>query len=991
MSDQFFGRETELEELKSIWKQVRAEKRPQVVNYIADTGFGKTRLIQAFYQWLSTDPGQGDGKGDEGYWPVDLGTGRQRVVNPPIERFKAFDLKNRRIPWLWWGMYWTDAHDDVRTALVHTSSFLDAHLKMLELNRSGDKAALNAVKDVAVDLIKTGAEAVPVLGTLVKTTELLYKLGKPLLDNQEKRNRAEKGAAYDQDKHLETLASELLERLETTFESTKREVPMVLFLDDIHFATDVSKDEKTLHFLYRMLIKASLSKWPLLVITTHWKAPWQAHLNVTLHSSLPWRGIEEVIKKDEELSGLITFHDMMLIKLPSNTMREIAIDHLPGLSEKDLTAIFDKVDNVRWLIEVLKALKDIRENFENNDCKNSLSLSGLNRLDTYLAQQNYIGVIRQRLQGDSMHDVRQVLGATAWHANGLDFVGPLADAFESRLIEKGLINSSSDGARVMSILRQAINPASLIEGELSNEKLSSLIRFPERGYLEVARELFDVNHVKELSLTLGQRVIEWMEPDRSGKTLWREFEDHETQKVFLGIAVDVLGRLQPHLSQEQEKQLSVVEAELRKQLTKGRLTKDQYEQDLKEAKASLLAQSSCIGLDNAGKYQAISIAELSSILYKEEDSRAWKLAYQLSAHECVHAAREKIDKRAKLAVFSTWEENKDCWPTLRVWIDADLEIEGLNNDSADPDYHAALLRRKSDLDHKEGDTESARRGYQQCLDLAERKIWELGKTAAHLREKAIALERLAALDSTDIARLRYRHCLSTWESLRSEYGETPERLTGLCSALVGLADLDKDSKYIDAARNGYQKALEYAEHIICIYGSSPEYLRDKTIPLERMVNLELDGGNLTAAKELIEQIRIIDVQLLRELGETPMRLRDSMVFLEWTATIDQRSSDIEAARNKYRESLGLHDKLISAYGETWERLHDKAGTLKQLANLENQSGYARCARALYQECLELWERLRTEYGDTPERLHGKLDMQFKIKDIDSRASVDGSK
>jgi len=64
----FVGRETELEALRSAWQLAKAGKS-QVVTLLAESEFGKTRIAQEFYEWLSTHD---DALEDEGYWPDTL-------------------------------------------------------------------------------------------------------------------------------------------------------------------------------------------------------------------------------------------------------------------------------------------------------------------------------------------------------------------------------------------------------------------------------------------------------------------------------------------------------------------------------------------------------------------------------------------------------------------------------------------------------------------------------------------------------------------------------------------------------------------------------------------------------------------------------------------------------------------------------------------------------------------------------------------------------
>ena len=64
----FCGREKELQCLIDKWKLVAHSKnlKPQIVAFTAEQGLGKTRLLQAFYEWLSQHE---DAKYPDGYWP----------------------------------------------------------------------------------------------------------------------------------------------------------------------------------------------------------------------------------------------------------------------------------------------------------------------------------------------------------------------------------------------------------------------------------------------------------------------------------------------------------------------------------------------------------------------------------------------------------------------------------------------------------------------------------------------------------------------------------------------------------------------------------------------------------------------------------------------------------------------------------------------------------------------------------------------------------
>ncbi|WP_417422028.1 AAA family ATPase [Halomonas sp.] len=531
----FIGRSTELQQIKDHWKKA-CKGQPQVVNLIADTGVGKTRLVQAFYESLSTELKQGAGVSNRSYWPGSLGTDRQRNVNPPRESFTAFDLKNDCIPWLWWGMYWTQDNGENDCALRRFHDSLDVHLSMLELQRNGLRNNLTAVsdtlKDEALDfvtgLIPGGSQALSV-----------FDLAKKLHGHQKAQKEAQKGLASQDKKRNNALANSIIERLQVVFNSKQKgisQVPMVLFLDDIHFATDVSLDGFCLQFLDRLLRQAAQEQWPLLILATHWKGPWQAHRSgVSLEEGKPWRRI--VLGIDGAQNDKIPdVHTLELSNMPRDDLHRIANAMLPGLDLEDRVKILARVGNVRWLVEVLIALRENTDNFLNNDRGSSLSAGGHRNLEWLLLSNGYLDVIRKRLRSDAMQDVRFVLGATAWHAHELVFLSPLACAFGEKLVEeKALADSSEPGELVMSVLLRAFDPSALLEGHGQVNQLPLLVRFPERGYLEIAKEMFEPNEhlLPDIRLALGQEIIAWMHEHDDQPPRWQQLEDSVEKKAFL--------------------------------------------------------------------------------------------------------------------------------------------------------------------------------------------------------------------------------------------------------------------------------------------------------------------------------------------------------------------------------------------------------------------------------------------------------------------------
>ncbi|MDA0740265.1 MAG: hypothetical protein O2999_15270 [Nitrospirae bacterium] len=160
----FCPREVELNLLKEAWTKVSNpdKSESQVVALLAESGLGKTRIAQEFFNWLSTEV---DGVEEAGYWPDLLGRKDDNLlVNPDLKGCR----RENAMPFLWWGMRCQDPGKrnqlttDVLTAYL---PILEPHLEpLLKAKRALERR--NRVGQAATELATTGAEAVPVIGQI---------------------------------------------------------------------------------------------------------------------------------------------------------------------------------------------------------------------------------------------------------------------------------------------------------------------------------------------------------------------------------------------------------------------------------------------------------------------------------------------------------------------------------------------------------------------------------------------------------------------------------------------------------------------------------------------------------------------------------------------------------------------------------------------------------------------------------------------------------
>ena len=171
----FVGRKKELSQLIAAYdKAFRGSV--QIVPIVAETGFGKTRLAQEFYNWLSVNR---DPAGEAGYWPDLLERIEDNLtVNPPAENCGQRKLV---MPYLWWGLRIPDPgsrNEIISGALWPAIGSLKPHLAQHQKEVEKRAIKFKAMKEGAKGATSLGFD---VLGNIV--TFGLLGAGKTIVES----------------------------------------------------------------------------------------------------------------------------------------------------------------------------------------------------------------------------------------------------------------------------------------------------------------------------------------------------------------------------------------------------------------------------------------------------------------------------------------------------------------------------------------------------------------------------------------------------------------------------------------------------------------------------------------------------------------------------------------------------------------------------------------------------------------------------------------
>jgi len=448
----FCGRRDELTRLSRVFKLAsEPDGEPQVVVILAESGFGKTRLVQEFFGEISKSRDAG------GYWPKELRThGDNLDVNPD-----AVDCNPEATPgFLWWGMRFADARgrNNVSAAMDSELVSLTTHLEVLTRSaRDKDKLAqsLKAIGDAGLDvildmtgggLLKTGATFLQHMWGIGR--EFVADRGPPSLEVHRQREQSSK-------------AEKIVASLRAVLAAREDRLPICIFVDDAHFA---DSDPESVDLLKKLLGAARADRWPLLLLVTHWQKEWIADESPIAQ----WLKPQGVRVNILELGRV-------------NDLSQMLQERLPGLKPKQTEKILVRADgNPQFLAEIIEALtlKRNAKYFEDSDNRKPLTEKGL---DTFLN----LSVNRHELAGERLEaagdEVLQILGIGS--LQGMRFHQGLTAEVSAAI-------GGYDAEKTQQAIADAESPFALVRRE------PAVAEFLQRLYYEVAADAWR-DHPKE--------------------------------------------------------------------------------------------------------------------------------------------------------------------------------------------------------------------------------------------------------------------------------------------------------------------------------------------------------------------------------------------------------------------------------------------------------------------------------------------------------------
>jgi len=482
----FVGREAELTKLMRAWGKTQ-HGHPQLVILLADSGYGKTRIIHEFYHQVSTqfDP--------KSYWPDDLGsiekTGEETSlnVNPTFPLGKAIDTE---IPWLWWGLRWTpEQRNNVNIKIMNNFDRLIPHFEPILKSRDNDQV----VKKV---LLKVGSVFCGLMG--LGNLELAAAAGglvKEIFSNHKKHA---KDSSFNEDRNKEKRKpiEDVLDLFRVALSKKNKEMeglPFILFLDDAQWI-----DETGIELVKRLLVEATANNWPLMVIATHWHKEWnlssteKTNLN-GLVNDLQTKGSGWVIPAN--------WSPLSLGKLQETN--EVLLAELPMLSDEVNTKIINQVDgNPLYLQQIILELISDSDHFEGATKDSPLSEYGLEELDEIM-QTDLHQLFKKRFKRLGA-DKRYLLGLGS--IQGHSFFDPVIARMA--YLDKGQETSETEQKVLISDISYPENITSKSNQEMLSE-------FKHKLFYDLARSKLKDKEIKTKELICVS--LDWLSSEKSQK------------------------------------------------------------------------------------------------------------------------------------------------------------------------------------------------------------------------------------------------------------------------------------------------------------------------------------------------------------------------------------------------------------------------------------------------------------------------------------------
>ena len=895
----FHGRAAELAQLRCLFEECTTRDPatgrfggPRMAVVIAESGIGKTRLVQALYQQLTTDL-QWDPP-EVNYWPDAFNdAGVQLRVTPNMAGHVAQGPP--RFAWLGARFHATDVRNlsERRSSLTELRHSIMIHAEILRAHGSTWADTTGRIKQAIApegvgDTISQVADAaVPFGGLLAK----LIAGGVQLVHDRTTDPKSVKEASDDASK---SLVDDVEESMCSLLDG-RGGLPSILWLDDAQWI-----DSETQSLLYRVWRIANERGWPLLVVVTHWERPWR-----------------ELCRQPDGERGLVSFAGqpgVSIIELQDaepQALRGYLTLHMPGLTREQQYLMLEKAaGNFLTMVENVGQLLRVPAHFVDRRTTGALCPAGEQVVRAWQSERHRR--VEQRF-AELAPEVQDLLG---WSSHlGVSFLHEVVEEFADQVAGK-------PGAAIL--LRECVEPLAIFGRP--NELLRE---FRDRAFHAVAKHHFG-SYGKEqaapLEAILCEHLAEWVNNsfDVDGKPLFPiEQRDRsalslpdEERRDFLGMAVTAL-RPRATDAWGDARSNAWVRAMHLSMFTDWMGTLwDRVQQHAKELASAhvdwSMVPATALEFGNRGWLASIAVTagalDCAMDLWTAELSRARTVMAEVGTRDSRRDVLYML-----LSLGSTEKMRGDLDGALCRFAEALAIAKALQAELATIEsrlYVSDALSRIAWIECTRGDLDGALAHFKESLEIDSALVAETG-TPESRRILTFSLENVAAIEQErgdiDGALVRYEGVLRIRRALLAVMA-TPDSRSDVSVTLHRIASIELSRGNVDSALSRFKEALGITRALMAEVGTS-EILDVVSGALVQIAGIEEARGDVGNALAHYQESLEIDRALMAKLG-TPESRHAVIFVLGQIGKIEEARGEVDSALASYEESLAIARQLV---------------------------------------------------------------------------------
>ena len=920
----FCGRGQELAWLRGHFEGVATRNTegqfpgPRMAVVLAESGIGKSRLVQELYIRLTEDPAWDPPEVD--YWPAAFGDGGVNLLVVPS--MKGHVPKGPpRFAWL--GARWQCPDErntlERRSVLPDLRASVTVHAEVLRSHGSAWSEVLRRSLAVGREEalgVTADAMGIPFFG-------LLSRVARDIKEVATDRHRGPKRFEDVEDRHVESEVDEVLEVVRSLLDG-RGTLPTVLWLDDAQWI-----DPESLQFVNRLWAEARRRRWPLLLVVTHWEREWR-ELALAEKAGTAGETLHDLVGQD----GVDVLH---LRQAEGAALQEYLVSRLPGITAEQQSLLVSKAaGNFLTMVENVSELLSEPMHFLDERTAGALTEEGVEHIREF--ETGRVQRVQQRFKRFEP-EVRKLLG---WSTRiGSRFIAEVVEEFARERLQ------SVDPANA---LERCVDPYVVLG------KPSPMLReFRDKVFHQVASE-YRERHLKSdserVAAILRRHLIEWINNsfDADGTQIWPDeargiappprsatgLSDRERRDLL------DLARAELPLPAEPDWENPVDVAALRAVylavITDSRDNRWGSVRTLIDAHAEVALRSLPARVISLNDQEWLAdTAQTAGALKTATHIVRAALIQRRRLHADLGTPGSRRDLSISLSRMADLEQALGDLPAARdkftecLTIDRALDAE-LGTPGSRRDLSVSL-RRMGDLEQALGDLPAARDKFDESLAIARVLVTELG-TPESRRDLSISLDRMGALEQAlgdlPAARDKFAECLGITRALDAELA-TPESRRDLSVSLGRMGDLEQALGDLPAARDKFTECLAI-DRALDAELATPESRRDLSISLDRMGALEQALGDLPAAKATLEQ-RLSISRSMHQSEQSVQSLNDVIWVVHLTANCLAIMGDWGAAQALLaadrNELLALQTHCggdanmldtCAAYHETWAKV-----------------------------------------------------------------------